>query len=1041
VLAKIESKKAAYIQMSDSEEDFTMDWVPISASPGIGINTYDRGMQGLMNNLEQGSDSEPEEEKDRKVKKKDKKKKDKKDKDKKDKKKDKRKGADESEDETNGVYINMNRDRKSKTDDSEDSEDSGDRARRWKEDEDSDSGDELDDGKKKKKDKKKAKKAKKRKGTSDDSEDSDSEDSDDGKKKKKKKKDKKREKKDKKRKGASDDSEDSDSEDSDDGKKKKDKKDKKKKEAEMDKLAFVRYSTTMMANKSSENSDSDDELDVGKKKKKKKDKKKAKKAKKSKGGSDDSEDSDSEDSDDGKKKKKKKDKKREKKDKKKKGASDDSEDSEDSDSEDSDDGKKRKKDRKKDKKDKKKGKDVSVPESFSAGLAINDILRTANIGRTDSFDTAWTQLQSEGWTSQKPDETPWYLQPEKDLDTGEEGVDYFDREGLETLLEVNGWEGSQIPRSLSRAQEQEKEVDDQEAVDAQEEVKPAVVNVVNVVKRQAADSDSDDESDADLGKKKKVKEKDEEAVKKNVKDEPEEEEVDSQEETDAQEEVEPVAANVVTPEAADSHSDDDSDAGQNENLSRMRILLNAETEEEDVEDVVADESDEELVDEQEEMKPVIVDVVKPQAADSRSDDNSDAGSESSEDARMRILLNSENEEEDVEEVVADESDEEVVDEQEEVDEQKEVKPVAVDVVKPRAADSRLDDDSDAGSENSEDARMRILLNAENEDEDVEDDVADESDEEVVDKRVEVDVQEEVKPVAVNVVKPQAADSDSDDDSDAGSEDSEDARMKKMLSAWDDDEENSDSSSSSSSDSDDDSDDEAAIRPIIDLKYNVLDHVVLAAPDFVEAMKEFEKMTGIKPEVVGSLRGMGTKSARVGLDNNCYLEILAPDPKNAGPLTAQLKSLEEGTLSPFHFGIRRDDIAELRDDYIPNELGWEPDHIGMGGTTADGTPKPYNLCFMHGHKLGGIVPYYIVWGECEHPTARIPEVGNLKSFTVRAPGGHKIHALLKDVDYVSTEIGEPSLEFSFGSPEGTITFSGDNPLGLKFPGTFNILNGK
>jgi hypothetical protein len=335
-------------------------------------------------------------------------------------------------------------------------------------------------------------------------------------------------------------------------------------------------------------------------------------------------------------------------------------------------------------------------------------------------------------------------------------------------------------------------------------------------------------------------------------------------------------------------------------------------------------------------------------------------------------------------------------------------------------------------------------------EDESDEVVDEPDEEEVDAfdeggvdesdEEEVDEQEEVEPVAVNIVKPQAA--DSDDDSDAGSENSEDARMRILLNAWDDDDEKSDGSSSSD-DSDDDSEDEedAAIRPIIDLKYNVLDHVVLAAPDFVEALKEFEKMTGIKPEIVGSLRGMGTKSARVGLDNNCYLEILAPDPKKAGPLTAQLESLEEGTLTPFHFAIRRDDIGELKDNYIPNELGWEPDHIGMGGTSADGTPTPYYLCFMHGHKMGGIVPFYIEWGECEHPTATIPEVGNLKRFTVRAPGGHQIHSLLKDVDYVSTEIGEPSLEFSFGSPEGIITFSGENPLGLKFPGMFNRLNGK
>ena len=38
----------------------------------------------------------------------------------------------------------------------------------------------------------------------------------------------------------------------------------------------------------------------------------------------------------------------------------------------------------------------------------------------------------------------------------------------------------------------------------------------------------------------------------------------------------------------------------------------------------------------------------------------------------------------------------------------------------------------------------------------------------------------------------------------------------------------------------------------------------------EAMKEFETMTGIKPSIGGSLKGLGTKTARVGLDNQAYI---------------------------------------------------------------------------------------------------------------------------------------------------------------------------
>jgi hypothetical protein len=273
------------------------------------------------------------------------------------------------------------------------------------------------------------------------------------------------------------------------------------------------------------------------------------------------------------------------------------------------------------------------------------------------------------------------------------------------------------------------------------------------------------------------------------------------------------------------------------------------------------------------------------------------------------------------------------------------------------------------------------------------------------------------------------------DSDA-SENEEDERMKQLLAQWDDDEDDSDDSSDSDDDDDDDEDEAPprATKHDLNLQDNVLDHIVIAAPDFNEALKEFENMTGIKPSVVGSLRGLGTKSARVGLDKNAYIEIIAPDPKNSGPIGAALaRDLEEGTLLPYHYAIRSSEVEEMKDDYVPNELGWQPDHISMFGASPDGTPKKWEMLYMYGHKIGGCVPFYIDWGQCDHPSASIPEVGSLKSLIVRAPAGHKVHDLLASVSGIEVEEGPPMLEFAFGSPEGTITFSADYPTGVKFPG--------
>jgi Glyoxalase-like domain len=287
------------------------------------------------------------------------------------------------------------------------------------------------------------------------------------------------------------------------------------------------------------------------------------------------------------------------------------------------------------------------------------------------------------------------------------------------------------------------------------------------------------------------------------------------------------------------------------------------------------------------------------------------------------------------------------------------------------------------------------------------------------------------------------DSDREEDP-TENEDPEAAKMKQLLASWDDDDSSSDSSDSSGDDEDEDGGEEkpAEVKKMtkeeLGLNDNEIDHIILAAPDYAEALKEFETMTGIKPAQCGTLRGLGIKAARVAMDNNCYIEILAPDPKSSGPIGSRLAELEEGSLVPYHFAVRASELDELQEEFVPNELGYVPDRINLFGATPDGAPAKWGMLFMHGHFLGGVVPFYVDWGVCGHPLSAIPQVGALKGLVVTAPGGSQVHDLLKKVDFVTTQEGEPALEFAVGSPEGTITFSSDKPQGLVFPGTSSRL---
>lgn len=68
---------------------------------------------------------------------------------------------------------------------------------------------------------------------------------------------------------------------------------------------------------------------------------------------------------------------------------------------------------------------------------------------------------------------------------------------------------------------------------------------------------------------------------------------------------------------------------------------------------------------------------------------------------------------------------------------------------------------------------------------------------------------------------------------------------------------------------------------------------------------FEKESGVRPLMVVSHKGLGTKSDRVAFEQCAFLEIIAPDPAQGSfPLAEQLTNLPpDGQLVPMHYAIR------------------------------------------------------------------------------------------------------------------------------------------
>jgi len=231
----------------------------------------------------------------------------------------------------------------------------------------------------------------------------------------------------------------------------------------------------------------------------------------------------------------------------------------------------------------------------------------------------------------------------------------------------------------------------------------------------------------------------------------------------------------------------------------------------------------------------------------------------------------------------------------------------------------------------------------------------------------------------------------------------------------------------------------AAYPAIDLQQdNVLDHVVLAAPDLETAITEFEKKTGVKPVKTGYFKGLGITKARIAFHGSSFLEIIAPDPEREGPIGTLLKSAGLTELVPFHWAIRLSDAEALASEVT--QWGYTPDFVRMSGPSSDGICKQWEMLYLYGHALGGLCPFFIHWNTFDHPCETLPVVGNLIDVRVTAPKGDSIHKLLAhtgSTGFAVLEEDSSSFEVKFDSPRGEICFAANQMAGFKIPGFENV----
>jgi glyoxalase-like protein len=173
----------------------------------------------------------------------------------------------------------------------------------------------------------------------------------------------------------------------------------------------------------------------------------------------------------------------------------------------------------------------------------------------------------------------------------------------------------------------------------------------------------------------------------------------------------------------------------------------------------------------------------------------------------------------------------------------------------------------------------------------------------------------------------------------------------------------------------------------------IDHLVYATPDLAAGVKRIEELLGVKAVDGGQHPGAGTRNALIGLGDGVYLEIIGPDPSQPKPNRA-----------------RRFGIDELR---APRLVTWAAKGTDLEGTVKDakrhgldlgqvqfgsrrrpdGVLLAWRFTVAPSLNAGGIVPFFIDWGETPHPASTLPKGCTIVALRAEHPDVNRVQAEL------------------------------------------------
>lgn len=201
----------------------------------------------------------------------------------------------------------------------------------------------------------------------------------------------------------------------------------------------------------------------------------------------------------------------------------------------------------------------------------------------------------------------------------------------------------------------------------------------------------------------------------------------------------------------------------------------------------------------------------------------------------------------------------------------------------------------------------------------------------------------------------------------------------------------------------------------------IDHLVYATGDLDRGVTEIDRLLGVRAGAGGRHPTWGTRNALAALGPESYLEIIAPDPEHS-PRTGERP-----------FGLDRPGPSRL--------VGWAAKATAIGRLRAaatqrgvplgeaqsgsrqrpDGTLLSWTLTDLRCVIAGGIIPFFIDWGQSPHPASTAAAGATLMRLRAEHPNPSPVREMLRGFSLpMSVATGPvPALIAEIDCPKGRV----------------------